>query len=168
MHVSRHPGEDPPCDAEEASANIDDRLKEMYMSREAVIRHKMRRVLQQNDTTGGTNWKTDDLGIDEENLVDALLLSPEGKAVPGDGVSHDMTASLATMPMTSKPRATGIPRQYNPDSHRSQAWYTLNSDGSKTPEATGYGYVITSNVDDTILAQGKGSLEENDGINVFE
>ena len=105
-----NPGEDPPEDANEAAANIDDRLKHIYMAREAVSKNKLRILLQINDDTGGNQWTTGGLEIPDEKLVDAILCLPTGKAVPGDGGSHEMTVSLATLPKTERPRATGIPK----------------------------------------------------------
>ena len=76
MCVARNPGEDPPQDAEEAAANIDDRLRQMCQAREAVSKNKLKRLLQINDDTGGVKWKTGEIEIQEERLVDAILTLP--------------------------------------------------------------------------------------------
>ena len=70
---------------------------------------------QNDDESGGCTWNQEETQIEPEKLVDAILNLPQNKAVPGDGVSHEMVGMIATLPMTKKNKAKRNPQSGSND-----------------------------------------------------
>ena len=97
----------------------------------------------------------------------ATELNNKNKAVPKYGLSNEVLKTLATMPTpTNRVNSGDIPTKWTGTSAQGLHSYTISYDGSKTPDDTGYGCVITAPLSDVVIETGGGACDKEDGINV--